>query len=61
MIGTDRSLGLLETANEKSDLYELFAADSLLLPIRNEVCDAFISIAVIHHFSNDEIRLKAIS
>lgn len=60
MIGTDRSIGLLQTANEKSDLYELFAADSLSLPIRNEVCDAFISIAVIHHFSNEEITLKAI-
>lgn len=60
MIGTDRSIGLLQTANEKSDQYELFAADSLSLPIRNEICDAFISIAVIHHFSNEEIRLKAI-
>lgn len=31
-----------------------------MLPIRDQVCDAFISIAVIHHFSNEEIRLKAI-
>lgn len=60
MIGTDRSIGLLETANQKSDLYELFAADSLMLPIRDGICDAFISIAVIHHFSNEAIRLKAI-
>jgi ubiquinone/menaquinone biosynthesis C-methylase UbiE len=51
MIGTDRSYGLLETANEKSERYELFAADSLFLPLRDQVCDAFISIAVIHHFS----------
>lgn len=60
MLGTDRSKGLLETANQKSDLYELFAADSLCLPIRDQVCDAFISIAVIHHFSSEDIRLKAI-
>jgi len=35
MIGTDRSNGLLDTANQKSNLYELFAADSLMLPVRN--------------------------
>lgn len=60
MIGTDRSKGLLETAQDKSDLYELFAADSLKLPFRDQICDAFISIAVIHHFSTDKLRLKAI-
>jgi hypothetical protein len=35
MIGTDRSTGILDTAHEKSDLYELFAADSMMLPIRD--------------------------
>lgn len=34
MIGTDRSKGLLDTAQEKSESYELFAADSLKLPLR---------------------------
>jgi hypothetical protein len=34
MIGSDRSIGLLKTANEKSDQYQLFAADSLYLPLR---------------------------
>lgn len=61
MLGTDRSLGLLQTAQEKSEAFELFAADSLKLPVRDSTCDAFISIAVIHHFSNIELRLKAIS
>ena len=61
MLGTDRSLGLLQTAQEKSEAFELFAADSLKLPVRDSTCDAFISIAVIHHFSNFELRLKAIS
>lgn len=60
MVGTDRSIGLLKTANEKSNDYELFAADSLSLPLRSEICDAFISIAVIHHFSNKNIRHRAI-
>ena len=52
MVGTDRSIGLLKTAQEKSEDYQLFAADSLYLPLRSQSCDAFISIAVIHHFSN---------
>lgn len=61
MVGSDRSIGLLETAQEKSDSYELFAADCLKLPLRNSICDAFISIAVIHHFSKEELRQKAIT
>lgn len=59
MLGTDRSLGLLATAQQKAD-HQLFAADSLALPLRPDTCDAFISIAVIHHFSTDPQRLKAI-
>jgi ubiquinone/menaquinone biosynthesis C-methylase UbiE len=61
MVGTDRSIGLLKTANEKSEEYQLFAADSLYLPLRSEMCDAFISIAVIHHFSNEQQRHRAIN
>ena len=38
----------------------MFAADSLKLPLRANICDAFICIAVIHHFSNEDIRNKAI-
>jgi len=51
MIGTDRSMGLIQTANEKNDAYQLFGADSLYIPMRAGVCDGFISIAVVHHFS----------
>jgi ubiquinone/menaquinone biosynthesis C-methylase UbiE len=53
MVGTDRSMGLLEIAQEKSDGYELFAADCLNLPLRSDLCDAFLCIAVIHHFSKE--------
>jgi len=60
MFGTDRSVGLLKTAREKDENNQLFAADSLYLPLRDEACDAFISIAVIHHFSTDEQRLRAV-
>jgi alkylated DNA repair protein alkB family protein 8 len=61
MVGTDRSLGLLKTASDKSESYEMFAADSLFLPVKSAVCDAFISIAVIHHFSTEQQRHRAIS
>jgi SAM-dependent methyltransferase len=60
MVGTDRSIGLLKTAQEKSEDYQLFAADSLNLPVRSDTFDAFISIAVIHHFSTEGQRIKAI-
>lgn len=60
MIGTDRSMGLLKTASQKNQLYQLFGADSLYLPVRSGVCDGFISIAVVHHFSTEKIRHRAI-
>jgi ubiquinone/menaquinone biosynthesis C-methylase UbiE len=34
MIGTDRSMGLIKTASEKNQDYQLFGADSLYLPVR---------------------------
>ena len=35
-------------------------ADSLKLPIKSEFFDAVISIAVIHHFSNELLRIQAL-
>lgn len=52
MVGTDRSKGLLDQALEKDANFQLFAADSLRLPVRDGLFDYFISIAVIHHFSS---------
>lgn len=52
MVGTDRSKGLLDQAREKDPNSQLFAADSLRLPVRDGLFDYFISIAVIHHFSS---------
>jgi ubiquinone/menaquinone biosynthesis C-methylase UbiE len=60
-IGTDRSKGLLDTALEKDKNFQLFAADSLRLPVRSGIFDCFLSIAVIHHFSSDPLRHQAIS
>lgn len=36
------------------------AADTLKVPIRNYSCDAVLSIAVLHHLSTLELRLKAL-
>lgn len=60
-IGTDRSFNLLKICREKSNNNQVFAADSLKLPFRSNVFDTAISIAVVHHFSNVNLRLRAIS
>ena len=60
MFGTDRSANLLAIAKEKNINSQCFVADSLQLPIRTESFDAVISIAVIHHFSNELLRIQAL-
>ena len=60
MIGTDRSFNLIGLAKEKNVNNQTFVADSLDLPCRDGVFDRAISIAVIHHFSTDSLRIKAI-
>ena len=60
MFGTDRSSNLLSIAKENNIQSQCFVADSLKLPIRSETFDAAISIAVIHHFSNELLRIKAL-
>ena len=57
MIGTDRSFNLIELAKQKEKFYQTFVADSLILPIRSNSVDYVISIAVIHHFSTDSLRI----
>jgi alkylated DNA repair protein alkB family protein 8 len=59
--GTDRSFNLINICKEKNNDNNLFVADSLKLPIRSNIFDSAISIAVVHHFSSIELRLKAIS
>ena len=60
-IGTDRSFGLIDCCKEKDISYQTFVADSLLLPVRASCVDRVISIAVVHHFSTDSLRIQAIS
>ena len=58
--GTDRSGNLLTIAKEKNINSQFFTADSLKLPVKSESFDAAISIAVIHHFSNELLRIQAL-
>ena len=60
-VGTDRSFGLIDCCKEKSITYQNFVADSLNLPLRDKSMDRVISIAVVHHFSTDSLRIQAIS
>lgn len=61
MIGSDRSLGLIDCAQSNSgNLFSLCVADGLHLPHENGRFDFAISIAVIHHFSTEERRIDAI-
>lgn len=60
-VGTDRSFNLIDIANAKHEQFQTFVADSLYLPIRTSSVDHAISIAVVHHFSTDSLRIQAIS
>ncbi len=56
--GCDYSGGLMSIARERG--HEVLRANGLNLPYRDEIADACICIAVIHHFSTKERRLKAV-
>ena len=58
-IGCDNNQELLSQAKNKK--LECFYGDNLALPFEDECADAVISIAVIHHFSTKERRIKALS
>uniref|UniRef100_H3AHV6 tRNA methyltransferase 9B (putative) n=1 Tax=Latimeria chalumnae TaxID=7897 RepID=H3AHV6_LATCH len=57
-IGCDYCLPLVESARNQG--HEVMVCDSLHLPYRDECFDAVLSIAVIHHFSTKERRIRAI-
>lgn len=59
MVGTDIAENLLKICKQRG--CEVFTADSLMLPIKSNTFDHVISIAVLHHFSNDNQRKRAIS
>ena len=58
-IGCDRSLGLLEVSKNISQ--EMFCCDAVKLPFRNDLFEATLCIAVLHHLSTVERRYAVIS
>lgn len=58
MVGCDRSAPLTNICKEKG--YEVITCDGLNLPLKGEIYDACICIAVIHHYSTVERRHRAI-
>lgn len=57
-VGCDNCFPLAESARNQG--YEILLCDGLCLPYRNECFDAVLSIAVVHHFSTKERRIRAI-
>ncbi|KAJ8675386.1 hypothetical protein QAD02_011172, partial [Eretmocerus hayati] len=57
-IGVDRCTKFTSIAREKDN--EVLACDNLSLPFRDESFDAVLSIAVVHHFSTTERRVRAL-
>ena len=58
MIGTDVSGSFMKICAERGG--EVFTADSLKLPVRDNWFDHVISVAVIHHFSTEAMRRRAV-
>jgi alkylated DNA repair protein alkB family protein 8 len=59
MLGNDQSEPLLAIARSRT--HEVAVMNALALPIRDNSCDAAISIAVVHHFSTPAHRLQALN
>ncbi|XP_036392859.1 alkylated DNA repair protein alkB homolog 8 [Megalops cyprinoides] len=58
-VGCDRSCSLVQICADRG--FQVLVSDALRVPLRDGVCDACISIAVIHHFSTQERRLAAVN
>lgn len=53
-VGCDMSLGLLNVCKDRN--FEVFTGNCLNLPLKDNVVDGAICIAVIHHLGN-EVRI----
>ncbi|KAL0272725.1 UNVERIFIED_CONTAM: hypothetical protein PYX00_005587 [Menopon gallinae] len=58
-IGLDTSFNLMEVCRNRG--FECFCCNCLQVPLRDNIADGCISIAVIHHLVTEERRKKAIS
>lgn len=59
-IGTDIAENFLLLIKEKNSSQQLLVTDVSRQPLRKEIFDATISIAVVHHLSTHERRMQAI-
>eukprot|EP00949_MAST-11_sp_MAST-11-sp1_P000624 g624.t1 len=59
LLGSDRSSSLLQICASRK--FEVALSDNMSLPYRDGVFDAAISIAVLHHFSSDARRIRALT
>jgi ubiquinone/menaquinone biosynthesis C-methylase UbiE len=59
--GVDRSNNLLSIASSKHSSSQILLSDNLYLPFRDNLFDAVLSIGVLHHFSTQKRRIKAIN
>ncbi|GLV35618.1 uncharacterized protein CBL_01232 [Carabus blaptoides fortunei] len=57
-IGCDRSFNLIEICNTRG--FEVFNCNCLQIPLKNDIADGIISIAVIHHLANEDRRIQAV-
>ncbi|CAM9560947.1 unnamed protein product [Ectocarpus fasciculatus] len=61
LVGSDTSVNLLHVCKERLPKAEVLASDCMRLPYRSGAFDAAISIAVLHHFSSEVRRLRALT
>ncbi|CAF1608679.1 unnamed protein product, partial [Didymodactylos carnosus] len=59
-VGCDHSNTLCSLSKQHQPSVQVLTADNLNIPLRNDIFDAVISIGVIHHFTTNERRLKAV-
>uniref|UniRef100_A0A2Z5U609 tRNA (carboxymethyluridine(34)-5-O)-methyltransferase n=1 Tax=Reticulitermes speratus TaxID=60591 RepID=A0A2Z5U609_9NEOP len=57
-IGCDHSVGLAKVCHDRG--FEVFNCNCLSLPLKSEIADGCLSIAVIHHLATEERRLRAV-
>ncbi|XP_055334019.1 alkylated DNA repair protein alkB homolog 8-like [Paramacrobiotus metropolitanus] len=57
-VGCDRSVNLIDICRDRK--LEVLISDVLSLPFRDGCCDGVLCIAVIHHLSSQERRIKAL-
>eukprot|EP00730_Choanoeca_flexa_P020073 TRINITY_DN9812_c0_g1_i1.p1 TRINITY_DN9812_c0_g1~~TRINITY_DN9812_c0_g1_i1.p1 ORF type:complete len:316 (+),score=39.22 TRINITY_DN9812_c0_g1_i1:541-1488(+) len=58
MLGSDLCVNLVQVCGDKG--LEASIADNMVLPYRNNLFDAAISIAVLHHFATPARRIRAL-